>query len=109
MEDINNTMKNATVSNDMKTVTLYFDQPWKSFGLCHVWPPKNEGILANTTDKYVEQRWVVDMVMIKFYIINPNNLIFRNIYFAWIAENGKTIYFYYPLIPGNIKQDPAMF
>ena len=34
IEDINNSMKNATVSDDMRTVTLYFDRLWKTFGLC---------------------------------------------------------------------------
>jgi len=33
------------------------------------------------------------MVMIKFLVIDPNNLPFRNIYFAWVAEGGKAIYF----------------
>ena len=33
---------------------------------------------------------------------------YRNVYFAWVAEGGKGIHFYYPLIPGNIEQDPAM-
>ena len=41
MEDINNSMKNATVSDDINTVTLHFDQPWKTFGLYHVWPKNN--------------------------------------------------------------------
>ena len=79
IEDINNSMKNATVSDDMKTVTLHFDQPWKTFGLCHVWPQKIEAMLASTTDNCVEQRWVVDMVMIKFHVIDPNNLLFRDV------------------------------
>ena len=29
IEDTNNSMENATVSDDMKTVTLHFYQPWK--------------------------------------------------------------------------------
>ena len=109
MEDINNSMKNATVSNDMKTVTLHFDQPWKTFGLCHVWFQKIEGMLASTMDNCVEQRWIVDMVIIKFHVINPNNLLFRNVYFTRVAKNGKAIYFCYPLISGNIEIDSAMF
>ena len=36
VEDINNSMKNTTVRDDMKTVTLHFDQLWKIFGLFHV-------------------------------------------------------------------------
>ena len=39
MKDTNNSMKNATINDDMKTVTLHFDQPRKAFHLCHVWPP----------------------------------------------------------------------
>ena len=49
------------------------------------------------------------MVMIKFHVIDPNDLLFRNVYFARVAEGGKAIYFYYPLIPWNVEQDPAMF
>ena len=49
------------------------------------------------------------MIMIKFLVIDPNNLLFRNVYFGRVAEGGKAIYFYYPLIPGNIEQDPTMF
>ena len=64
---------------------------------------------ASTTDNCVEQRWFVDMVMIKFHVIDPNNLLFRNVYFSQVAERGKAMYFYYLLIPGNNEQDPAMF
>ena len=49
------------------------------------------------------------MIMIKFLVIDLNNLLFRNVYFGRVAEGGKAIYFYYPLIPGNIEQDPAIF
>ena len=69
-------------------------------------------MLTSTKDKCVEQRYIVDMVMIKFLIINPNNLFFRNVYcirVVQVAEGRKTIYFYYPLIPGNLEQDPAIF
>ena len=109
MEDINSPIKNAAISGGTRTVTLHIDQPWRTFGLCHIWPQKIEGMLASTTDNCVEQRWVVDMVMINFRVIDPNNLLFRNVYFARVAENGKAIYFYYLLIPRNIEQDPAMF
>jgi len=54
MEHINNSMKNATVSDNMRTVTLHFDQLWKTFGLCHVWPQKFEGMLASTMDNCVD-------------------------------------------------------
>ena len=49
------------------------------------------------------------MIMIKFLVIDPNDLLFRNVYFGRVAKGGKAIYFYYPLIPRNIEQDPAMF
>ena len=57
----------------------------------------------------VEQKWVVDIIMLKFHVISPNDLLFRNVYFARVAENWKAIYFYYLLIPGNIEQNPATF
>ena len=109
MEDLNSFMKNAIISGGMRTVTLHIDQPWRTFGLCHIWPQKIEDMFTSTTDNCVEQRWVVNMIIIKFLVINPNNLPFRNVYFGRVAEGGKTIYFYYPLIPGNIEQDPTMF
>ena len=76
MEDLNSFMKNTTISGSMRTVTLHIDQPWRTFGLCHVWPQKIEGMLASTTENCVEQRWIVDMIMIKFLVINPNDLLF---------------------------------
>ena len=66
-------------------------------------------MLAIRTDNCVEQRGVVDMVIIKFHVIDPNNYIFRNVYFSRVAENGKAIYFYYPSIPGNIEQNSTTF
>ena len=75
MEGIYSFMKNATISGGIRTVTLHLDQPWKTFGLCHGWAQKIGGMLASTTDNYVEQKWVVDMVMIKFLVIDPNNLL----------------------------------
>ena len=59
-------------------------------------------MFASTTHKCVEHRCVVDMVMIKFHVIDPNDLLLRNVYSAWVAENGIAIYFYYSLISGNI-------
>ena len=88
MEDRNNSMTNATVCDDMRAVVIDFDQPHKMFGLCKIWAQKIEDMLASITDNSVEQRWVVDMVKIKFLAIDPNNLFFRNVYFAWVAEGG---------------------
>ena len=53
MEDLNSSMKNATISGGMRTVTLHIDQPWRTFGLCHIWPQKIEGMLASTMDNCV--------------------------------------------------------
>ena len=40
MEDMNNSMENTTISDEMRTVTLHFDQLWKMFCSYHIWSRK---------------------------------------------------------------------
>ena len=94
MENRNNSMKNATVIDDMETFTLNFYQLWKLFGSCHNWPGKIEGLLANTANNCIEQRWPVDKAMIQYHVFDPNDLLFKNIYFARVAKNWKEMCYY---------------
>ena len=108
--DICNTLKNTKLSATT-TAVVDLKKPWVAFGTYNLWPKVIKQKITQVIDNGVPEDWVADAVTFKFNAIDPNNLIWSSSckYSAKVAENGKAIYYMYPLFPGFMLDNLSDF
>jgi len=95
--------------SDSNSVVLNCNKPWLTDPLSTIIPVKVSGETVNMVVNSVRQDFEADLFKVYVLILDLNDFFYKQIYEAWIAEDGDAIMHKVPETPDFLSRKPMQF